>query len=235
MSSHYWLRAVGSRKPLLARYYVHQLEVAAIEGKVPYREITELNDVAVPRLIDLFRSERAPHERAAKALTEIVLALPDDDPALTKMAAHLAEPFGEFQPAGRSAILAQILEPLLTRCPACKDSCREMVKAALKDADANNRTAAIVLALRRDIGLGAEVVPLLTDRQVEVRRSAMLAIGTSPELIGADDLLHWLHDPDKEVRDLCEAALKSRGLRDKDVPHGQTRDGCVVPEAAGSD
>ncbi len=79
------------------------------------------------------------------------------------------------------------------------------------------RLAAVPLAMRRDIGLAAEIVQLLSDSQVEVRRSAMLFVGSVPETVAADDLLHWLHDPDKTVRDLCEAALKLRGLRDKDV------------------
>jgi HEAT repeat protein len=59
-----------------------------------------------------------------------------------------------------------------------------------------------------------QVVPLLQDASALVRRAALLAVGPSDALIGTDDLLQWLHDPDEEVRELCEKALRGRGLQD---------------------
>jgi hypothetical protein len=44
-----------------------------------------------------------------------------------------------------------------------------------------------------------------------------LGIGPLRDVVQDDDILPFLHDPDATVRTLCESALKSRGLRDKDV------------------
>jgi hypothetical protein len=40
-------------------------------------------------------------------------------------------------------------------------------------------------------------------------------------LIADDDLLRWLHDDDAEVRRLTETALRSRGLRPRDIKLGR--------------
>jgi HEAT repeat protein len=55
-----------------------------------------------------------------------------------------------------------------------------------------------------------EVTALLGDPAPEVRRTAMLAVGPLNEAIPTDRLLAWLHDPDADVRRLCEAALLAR-------------------------
>src|SRR5437868_11863327 len=49
----------------------------------------------------------------------------------------------------------------------------------------------------------------------------MLAVSSSEDLIATDDLLRWLHDPDPEVRALCEAALRGRNLDDKHLKLGR--------------
>ncbi len=46
-----------------------------------------------------------------------------------------------------------------------------------------------------------------------VRRAALLAVGPARDVIHDDQLLPCLHDPDPEVRRLCEIALSGRGLR----------------------
>ena len=206
-----------ARKPLLANYYVHGLESAADDVEPNYEAIARLGEPAVGPLLSVLRKDGAGSERAAKALGMIVLRLPEDDPHVTNLAGQLAASFSDFSARGRREVLQQVVDPLLTRCPASRDSCREIIKQALKDSEPTNRLAAMPFAMRRDIGLAPEVVLMLSDGKVEVRRSAMLAVGSLPETIPADDLLHWLHDPDKTVRELCEAALKLRGLRDKDV------------------
>jgi hypothetical protein len=65
------------------------------------------------------------------------------------------------------------------------------------------------------------VAPLLDDPAAEVRRAAMLAVGPAPEgahpVVGDEELFRWLHDPDLEVRNLCEAALATRGLDEVQV------------------
>ena len=62
---------------------------------------------------------------------------------------------------------------------------------------------------------------LLKDPKPEVRRSAILALGEMKEAVPDEDLLPSLHDPDEGVRDLCEAALRWRGLGEKDIQMGR--------------
>jgi hypothetical protein len=88
--------------------------------------------------------------------------------------------------------------------------CRELALACFTDAADENRLRAARLALRPGMDLQQQALPLLRDASAEVRCVAMLAVGPAQNVIGTDDLLHWLHDPDPEVRRLCEAALGSR-------------------------
>jgi HEAT repeat protein len=91
---------------------------------------------------------------------------------------------------------------------------RELTRTGLHDGAAENRLQAIRLAMRPELDLLEAVVPLLSDPQPEVRRSALLTVGSAPDAISTDDLLPWLHDPDEDVRRLCEKALRSRGLQE---------------------
>ncbi len=97
-------------------------------------------------------------------------------------------------------------------------ACREVVRSALQDDDPSVRAEAARLAGLDDIGLGRQAAPLLDDPVAEVRRAAMAAVGRSDEAVATDDLLRSLHDADADVRRLCEAALRSRGLvRNEDL------------------
>jgi len=69
--------------------------------------------------------------------------------------------------------------------------------------------------LRQDQELLGHVVPLLRDPDPEVRRAAVLALGSAQSVIGDDDLLPLLHDSDAQVQQLCEVALRSRGLQEE--------------------
>src|SRR5262249_48967206 len=101
----------------------------------------------------------------------------------------------------------------------------------LTDADADNRVRAVHLAIQpaliSDLELVEQVVPLLRDPVAEVRRVAMIAVGNcrktgeEDDLVATEDLLHWLHDPDADVRRLCQGVLKSRGLSDGDLRLGK--------------
>jgi HEAT repeat protein len=98
------------------------------------------------------------------------------------------------------------------------ESLRALVRAGLKSQNADSQVRAIHLTLhpllRNDAELLSEVVPLLRDSAVPVRRAALLAVGMAEKVIGQDELLPLLHDPDADVRRLCEGALRSRGLQD---------------------
>jgi HEAT repeats len=92
--------------------------------------------------------------------------------------------------------------------------CRELVQVCLKDPEPANRVlAARVAAQHAGLGLLEQVMPLLNDPAAEVRREAMLAARAAPEtIVKTDNLLRWLHDPDEDVRHLCEAVLHGRGM-----------------------
>jgi HEAT repeat protein len=140
---------------------------------------------------------------------------PSSIPLLTAAAHALARMSAatksEPQPAALS-LAGALLER--TGQPEIVEACRNLVTICLRGAKVDDRVLAIRLALRPGMDVLDQVVPLLQDPSAEVRRAALLAVGPSDELIGTDDLLQWLHDPDEEVRELCEQALRGRGLQD---------------------
>jgi hypothetical protein len=92
---------------------------------------------------------------------------------------------------------------------------QELVQSALHSGSADNRLKAVRLALEEPgMDLLEQVVGLLSDPEVEVRRAALLAVGPAQarDLVPDECLLVSLHDPDPEVRRLCEVALGGRGL-----------------------
>jgi hypothetical protein len=99
--------------------------------------------------------------------------------------------------------------------------CRELALACFTDAAAENRSRAAQLALHSGMDLQQQALPLLRDPSAEVRCLAMLAIGPAPNVLGTDDLLHWLHDPDPDVRRLCEAALGARKVPQEHIRLGR--------------
>ncbi len=50
-----------------------------------------------------------------------------------------------------------------------------------------------------------------------MRKNALLALGSAPAVLSDEDLLPLLHDPDDEVQNLCELALRSRGLQENHI------------------
>jgi len=86
----------------------------------------------------------------------------------------------------------------------------------LTHAKADTRVAAIQVLLReplrKDQELLTRIVPLLKDVSGPVRKAALVALGPARDIVGDDDLLPLLHDPDVEVQELCMIALNSRGL-----------------------
>jgi HEAT repeat protein len=100
-------------------------------------------------------------------------------------------------------------------------ACTELIRTCMGDKAVVNRMRAIELALRQDMGLLEAVVPSLDDSAPEVRRAAMRALASNPSVLNTDDLLRWLHDPDLEVRTLCEKALRGRGLRGPHIKLGR--------------
>jgi hypothetical protein len=99
--------------------------------------------------------------------------------------------------------------------------CQDLTIACLQDADADNRSRAVELALNPNLDLAKPAAALLNDSAPEVRRGAMLAVGVAKDTVMTDDLLPWLHDSDAEVRRLCELELRGRGLQDDQLLLGR--------------
>jgi hypothetical protein len=101
------------------------------------------------------------------------------------------------------------------------DACRLLLRACAHSEEKKIRLQAIQVAARSGGELLEGVVALLRDPDAEVRRAALLAVGSSPVTISSDDLLPLLHDGDEVVKRLCEEALRGRGLREQDLRLGR--------------
>jgi len=130
------------------------------------------------------------------------------------------------EPGHRPRALA-LAALLLPRTPKDTDweVYRQLARFGLKDGEAPNRHRAARLtlhpAVRADQRLLQDVLPLVRDPSPLVRRVALLSVGSEEELISEDDLLPLLHDADDEVRRLCEAALRGRGLKETHIQLGR--------------
>jgi hypothetical protein len=100
-------------------------------------------------------------------------------------------------------------------------SVREFARAGLKSPEPANRLRAVRLSLRPGMDLLDQVSLLLADPSVEVRRAALIAVAPANDVVGDEGLLPCLHDTDPEMRKLCEAALKGRGLRPDHIQLGR--------------
>src|SRR5262249_49359659 len=109
--------------------------------------------------------------------------------------------------------------------PEVLDAIYGLARAGLSAAEPASRLRAVHLVRSQALGTRPDllelVLPLLRDPQAEVRREAMRAVGLKDKLISDEDLLAWLHDPDKEVRRLCESALRCRGRSELDIVLGR--------------
>jgi hypothetical protein len=99
-----------------------------------------------------------------------------------------------------------------------RDPCRAFAAESFADANPETRVAALRLtlceALRDDDALLARATPLLRDPAAEVRAAALIALGPMPRIVAEEELLPLLHDTDLKVQQLCELALRGRGLQE---------------------
>jgi hypothetical protein len=105
---------------------------------------------------------------------------------------------------------------VLAHAPSAEETsaAREVVHDCLRATDPGVRVRAVRLALKPGLELLEPVAALLGDPVAEVRRAAVLAVGPADKEVLDETLLPCLRDPDPEVRRLCEAALRGRGLSD---------------------
>ncbi|MCS6851230.1 MAG: HEAT repeat domain-containing protein [Gemmataceae bacterium] len=98
---------------------------------------------------------------------------------------------------------------------------KEWVHWGLRDIDPANRIRAIQLARHPRMQLLTPLTSLLNDPSPSVRQAVLLALGPATDVVRSDELLRALHDPDPDVRRLCEAALRGRGLTDNHLQCGR--------------
>src|SRR5262249_11221781 len=143
------------------------------------------------------------------------------DPRFAACCRPFLDDFGSFSDAGKLAVLE--LVPDLLKCPDTEvvNRCRGAVKVELVSPSPEAKVQAVRLALRSDVARKAQVAPLLNAPAAPVRRAAMLAVGTLFEggsaVVSDDALFRFLHDPDSDVRDLCEAALMARNFENEQI------------------
>ena len=101
------------------------------------------------------------------------------------------------------------------------DVCRDMAERGLKDAFAGTRVAAVQLVLREPMRnekeLIAQMVPLLRDPELAVRKAVVIALASESDSVREEHFLPLLHDSEAEVQFLSEMALRKRGLGDDDI------------------
>ncbi len=153
---------------------------------------------------DWFRESSRPPDRLISACGHLVRA---------------SAPVGEEEVQASALELCDILLNRPSDEPALQagkplDPAQQLVAAALHAPAAHNRLRAVRLSLYPGMAdLLEQVATLLDDESPEVRRAAMVAVSHARDAVHDDQLLPCLHDPDPDVRRLCEQTLIARGLR----------------------
>jgi hypothetical protein len=167
------------------------------------------------RLAEVFPGLSAPGQRCLLALAaEWMRSSAPPSPAMAAYAVQLLEAADQIHDSKARALALELAAAVLAAelGDSASGPCRQLACACLRDGDSNTRDRAVHLALYPKLDLLAEVAPLLHDSAVEVRRSVVLAVGSSRKAISDEQLALALHDADAEVRRLCEKALRGRGL-----------------------
>jgi hypothetical protein len=100
-----------------------------------------------------------------------------------------------------------------------------LVRAGMLAGSPAGRARALHVARAKALGRPRELlelaVPLLRDPAASVRREAICLLACEKDLLGTEDLLAWLHDPDGEVRSWCAKALRARGEPEINIQLGR--------------
>lgn len=225
--------AFSQRTALRAWYYAYQLERAPEGERQAWADqLIDMGEPALPRLLGLMRKDDAPVCAIARtSLEKLLKSWGPDDPRAAKLVDKFFEAHPTFSPAGQMAALQLLPDLLDVRLGGVEAAAkaRTIVTAALKDRSPEQRWLAIAVAMRDDLNLLPLVVPLLNDPEATVRQKAMMVLGPVREgasgveqpLVSSDELLHWLHDPDPEVRRWCERSLRTREVGERDIELGR--------------
>src|SRR5262249_5926335 len=147
-------------------------------------------------------------------------------PAVVQAAGKVLTLAGRGKATGGRAEALGLADVLVDLQPSSEvlDAIYGLARTGLTAADPATRARAVHLVRSQALSTRTEllelVLPLLRDSRAEVRREALRAVGLKDKLISDEDLLAWLHDPDKEVQRLCENALRWRGRSEMDIKLG---------------
>lgn len=154
------------------------------------------------------------------------LSLPEDalsSGPLSVRAADLVCQAAACEEAGVCAPALELVSRLGPQQPVAswQEAVHRLLCRGLQAAETLARLRAVQLLLQpafcREPALLSRATPLLRDAQPVVRRAALLLVGAQPEIVSVEELLPLLHDPQAELRRLCETALRSRGLADEQI------------------
>ncbi len=161
---------------------------------------------------------------AAGALERHLNALPDGDARAVTIGGSILDAYPTANDAGKRAIL-HLVPTILNRTGGTHAGrCRDVAAEGLKMPDLDARLVAVRLAIHPDIRLRAEIVPLLTAKEPELRGASLFAVATSSDndqVIGDEELFRWLHDVDAGVRKVCHDALVGRDRSDVEISLGR--------------
>jgi HEAT repeats len=207
------------RRPVMAWYYVKQLGQASEENRDGWTaNVISLDEAAIPSLLTAL--DNADKKASANLETALLGLLNDWGPGDARSENLLRELNARF---GSKAVILRLAGMLVEKRPTGPwlVKSREWALEGMLSKDAATRAAAVQIVLRtpfrKETTLLAEVVPLLKDSSVQVRKTALVALGTARELVSDDELITLLHDSNDEVQNLCELALRRRGLQETHI------------------
>lgn len=146
----------------------------------------------------------------------------DPPPALVAVMTRLLAQIGA-NPQARQAALeltAELLRHEGVNAEGLVAQAKAWVVAGLRENNPQIRIAAVRLAVAPAVRAQDLLPPLLVgtpDPAPEVRQLALLALGEQETLLSTDDLCKFLHDENGPVRQVCERALRARGLTDRQI------------------
>jgi HEAT repeat protein len=175
--------------------------------------------------VELVRAgDESSRAAAVGGLDRFLDALPDGEPRAVAVGGQLLDAFPGCDPDGQRAILELLPVVMKKTGNTHAAKCRTAVASALKMLDPAARVLAARLAIHPDVKMRAEVVPLLSAPEAEVRRAALFAaslVTDGDQVLGDEELFRWLHDPDEGVRRVCRDALVGRDRSETDISLGR--------------
>jgi len=217
---------VWQRERLWIWYCAERLERSSDEGRAAWADrLASAGEPAIPTLLTLLRHDEPAVCAAAKdALAQMISVWSTDDPRRPAFSAQFVVAEPRFSTPGRAAALDLLPVVLGAATPDVAEKAKAMVATAARSESIDVRIQAVATALRPEVDCLETIVPLLADPAPEVRRAAVLALGPARDgrpSVADDELLRCLHDPDLEVRQLCEMGLRSRGRSPRDIRLGR--------------